>query len=208
MLLLYQMTMRITRIVTLFLTVAWLWSCNRPGTSSELMQMEFDVDRNLLADEPVIDSLLGVSFLPPKFWIAKEIQSLHLPEDALSDNHPVAKYFFMHPTDSSSLLIAELPSLSNEQLTLMRVNFYEIFNSQGIWDDVQHAGFAFNQFEADQFLMHNGEMINFKLILTPQASASKENKLSLDFFLPRLHYEQNIKSVESTIGSFLLLNLN
>lgn len=188
--------------------VTWLLSCNRSGTSTELTQMEFEVERGLLADDPVVDSLLGISFIPPKQWLQIEIESLQIPGDALSEHHPVAKYFFMHPADSSSLLIAELPDMSNEQLAMMRVNFYEIYNSHGIWNDVQHATFAFNEFEADQFLMHNNAMINFKLILTANTPARKGKKLSIDFFLPRIQYEENIKSVESSIGSFLLLNIN
>lgn len=114
----------------------------------------------------------------------------------------------MHQVDSSSLLVAELPDMSNEQLARKRVNFYEIFNSHGTWNDVQHAFFAFNEFEADQFLMHNDAMINFKLILTADNPGLKGKKISLDFFLPIINYEQNIKSVESSIGSFLILNLN
>jgi hypothetical protein len=112
----------------------------------------------------------------------------------------------MHPTDSSTMLVATLKNLSNEQIAMMRVDFYKIFNSQGIWNDVQHAAFSFNSFEADQFIMHNDELINFKLLLTSAQTVQQDHRISIDYILPRSHYEENIKSVESSIGSLLLFN--
>lgn len=196
------------RFLILIGALSWLISCNQPQTSSGLTEMQFDVDTALLAKNPVIDSSLGISFYTPNNWVKREIGTLSLPEETLQGQYLVPEHYYMHPSDSSTMLIATLSNLSNEKIAMMRVDFYKIFNSQGIWNDVQHASFSFNGFEADQFIMHNDKLINFKLLLTTAKTVQQDQKISIDYILPRSHYEKNIKSVESSIGSLLLLNQN
>jgi hypothetical protein len=168
--------------------------------------MQFDVDTALLAENPVVDSSLGISFYTPKHWVKSEIGNLALPEEILQGQHLVPEHYYMHPIDSSTMLVATLKNLSNEQIAMMRVDFHKIYNSQGIWNDVQHASFTFNNLNADQFLMHNDKIINFKLLVSAKNAPANEERFSIDYIIPRSHYEENIKSVESSIGSLLLLN--
>lgn len=60
------MPAQISRIIVFAMMVTWFSSCNQSVTSTELTQMEFEVEKALLADDPVVDSLLGISFMPPK----------------------------------------------------------------------------------------------------------------------------------------------
>jgi hypothetical protein len=193
-------------ILIVAVALIWLASCKQQGPSSGFMEMEFEVDKTLLAEEPVIDSALGFAFYTPRYWTKTDIGSLHLPDEELHEHGLVPKYLFMHPVDSSSMLVAALKNFSNEQLAMMRVDFYNIFNSQGIWIDVQHATFSFNNLNADQFLMFNDELINFKLFLSAQKDSPGAERISVDYIIPRTHYEENIKSVESSIGSLVLFN--
>ena len=200
------MIKHITRFVILIGALSWLIACNQPQTSSGLTEMQFDVDSALLADSLVVDSILGLSFYTPKHWVKSEIGILSLPEETLQGQHLVPEHYYMHPTDSSTMLVATLKNLSNEQIAMMRVDFYKIFNSQGIWNDVQHASFSFNDLNADQFLMHNDKIINFKLLVSAKSAAPNGKRFSIDYIIPRSHYEKNIKSVESSIGSLVLFN--
>lgn len=199
------MIAELTRILGFIMIIGFLASCKQTVAPSGLMELEFDIDSSLLAENPVIDSALGIAFYPPKNWVEAEIASLQLSDEALPKKHLVPKHFYIHPADSSSMLIAFLQNLSNEQLAIMRINFSEIFNSQGIWDDVQHAAFTFNDFEIDQFMMRNKALVNFKLFLSPENARTPDHRISIDYLLPLSHYEENVKSVESSIGSLLLL---
>jgi len=201
-----NMVKHITRFLILIGALSWLISCNQPQTSSGLQEMQFEVDTALLAENPVVDSSLGISFYTPKHWVKSEIGTLALPEEILQGQHLVPEHYYMHPIDSSTMLVATLKNLSNEQIAMMRVDFHKIFNSQGIWNDVQHASFTFNNLNADQFLMHNDKIINFKLLVSAKNAPANEERFSIDYIIPRSHYEENIKSVESSIGSLLLLN--
>lgn len=196
----------ILRFTIPFLALSWLVACNQPQTSSGLPEMQFDVDTALLAENPVVDSSLGLSFHAPKHWVKSEIGILSLPEETLQGKHLVPEHYYMNPADSSTMLVATLKNMSDEQIAMMRVDFYKIFNSQGIWNDVQHASFSFNDLNADQFLMHNDKIINFKLLVSANDDPANEERFSIDYIIPRAHYEENIKSVESSIGSLILFN--
>jgi hypothetical protein len=189
-----------------FSACSYFLSCGSPNNSSITMELEFDVDTSLLATKPVVDTSSGIRFYPPRNWDSTAINALQLHQNELTGQPLKTRHLYMHQADSSFMMVAVLPMLDNEQLANMRIDFYKTFNSQGIWDDVQHANFAMNNILADQFIMYNSKLINFKLILSPRNADAETTRFSVDYFIPRSHYEQNIKSVESSIGSLLLLN--
>jgi len=192
------------KILIAALMFTWLSSCKQPGSSSQLMRLEFEVDTSLLAEHKVIDSVLGIVFHPPKNWIESKIETSQLAE--FPEHSFTVRHLYLNTEDSSTMLISRMTGFSNEQLALLRIDHQEVFKRDGLWDDIRHAAFRFNDFIADQFLMQNNNMVNFKLILTADGKSYDGEIFSLDFFLPRDHYIKNIKSVESSIGSVLLLN--
>jgi hypothetical protein len=185
--------------------VVYFSSCDRREASSQLMELDFEVDTTLISRQVVADTTLGIVFHPPINWLRSEFETPGI-EGVFPDQHFEIRHLFINPDDSSSMLITRMKGFTHEQLVMLRVDHQRILGQNNLWSDIRHATFRFNDFVADQFLMQNNDMVNFKLILTSDDPVFGDEIISLDYFLPRSHYVQNIKSVESSIGSLLLFN--
>jgi hypothetical protein len=193
------------RLLVILLALAFLSSCGQRGSTSQMMELEFEVDTTLIARQVIIDTALSIVFQPPKKWVSSAFDAPEV-EGVFPDQFFEIRHLFINPDDSSSMLITRMKGFTHEQLVMLRVDHQRILGQNNLWSDIRHATFRFNDFVADQFLMQNNDMVNFKLILTSDDPVFGDEIISLDYFLPRSHYVQNIKSVESSIGSLLLFN--
>lgn len=203
------MTRLCSHKITLFLLAGlsvWLSACKHRDLSDKTDSMIFNVESTLLSELPVTDSSLKIAIYPPKNWMPSESITHQFSKTGLADRDMIPAHFFINMIDSSSMIITEFSDLSDEDLAIMRIDFNRIFNENNFWNEIHHAEFSYNQFKADQYLMFNDKVINFKLIITSEAPVFENRKIALDYYLPRNSYEKNIRSVESSIGSLSLIN--
>ncbi len=203
------MTTSYSHKITLFLLAGlsvWFSACNQRDLSTKTDALVFNIDSTLLSEFPVTDSSLKIAIYPPKNWIPSENITHQFSKAGLAVGEIMPAHFFINMIDSSSMIITEFSDLSDEDLSIMRIDFTRIFNKNSLWNEIHHTEFFCNQFKADQFLMFNDQMVNFKLILTSEAPVFEGRKIALDYYLPRNSYIKNIRSVESSVGSLSLIN--
>jgi hypothetical protein len=168
-------------------------SCQQ--SNKKIVAVEFNINRLLLSDSSFV-SRNGLSINPPKNWKITESYNSELQNRILYrlDNKLLAIY--KSDTTNCALIISELPE-TNFEIIKGSINKYNSYPTQdSIWTSIQSSIFKYKTYEIVQIVSQNSELIIFKLF-THRLSELYE----LDYIIPRREINNNMQSVESSIGS-------
>lgn len=184
------------KIILMLLVVFVVSSCGKMNEESVSKNEEIGFEVNeLLLGEAYTDSLTGFSIKIPKNWI----NVLNFNDEKISNKFRDLIYkegtiVFLDTSSQSSLLISKV---SKKELQQLNAGQDSLFNKNKNWASITKSQFTVNGIKAYQFLAQNSELINFKLIFI----AGTRNPFKIDFVLSRHSYLNEVKKVESTIGS-------
>jgi hypothetical protein len=183
-----------------------LLSCNNKKNQTILpVEAEFVVDDSLLNGESFIDSTLNLSLRIPKNWISLNSDLLEIVNIAvLVDEYKTAelKGGFYNPKDTSFMIIIDLSNVNKLYLSDLHLNYKTLLNKNKTFDDIQFQEFNHKFFGIEQYVLQNENILSFKLICSNLRSREqKMNSFEVMYLINRNKVNENIKSIESSIGS-------
>ena len=194
--------MKIKYLIFLVLIFLFL-SCSKksPETYKPLL---FNVD-SLFLDSQYFDDEFHFAFNPPKDWkpvseeLFKKIQNNIFLNSDSTIFKIMPKKIFMDSQKAAFCIISKFEnvasseSLKNKYINLLKEKFQK--------DKISLAKFEYHTFKFDQLLIMNKERIIIKLIITME----NNKMLILDYIIPAELYQENLRAIESSIGSLNLL---
>lgn len=200
---------RIPSVFSLVLLSLLVFSCKQSGKKPEIVEARFNVDQKLLESIPLTDTALSFKMQYPEGWdLLEETFSWHLAEQILVGRYAPARIVSgaVHPVDSSMLLVLDVSQVDSTFFSDLKKDYENIFNRDQHWINVQLETFAHNCFIVDQYVLQNERLVQFRLQCRRKDSKAQSPQLEVYFFLNRLNLNNNIKSVESSIGTLNCLN--
>ena len=160
----------------------------------------FNVDSLLIGEQY---TEIGISFYPPKEWnqissdlMASIEQSLQEMEDSSSVNI-ILQNVFLNQKNSCICF------LSTFQKTMPAAQIREIYLTELFAGDIQgsitEASYLHNGFNIRQLIHVQDDQVTIKLICI----SDDEHIFMLDYIVPSQFYEQNIRAIESSIGTLI-----
>lgn len=167
--------------------------------SSAIPRMSFDVDTTRLG-APVQAADYDVAFRPPAGWAllsSAELDSMSQAGAALSDTAALRPlYVFLDSTQGSVLSVGRL-RLDTTATFGEQMQQYGASLQQQFGDTLRQAQFMKDDLYMAQFLAQPEGLVNFKLVF----EAPSDDVLQFDYVVPQSVYPQEVRSVESSIGS-------
>lgn len=171
----------------------------RQEASSDMPRMSFDVDTTRLG-APVQAAAYDIAFRPPAGWAplsSAELDSMSHAGTALSDTAALRPlYVFLDATQGSVLSVGRL-RLDTTATFGEQMKQYGASLNQQFGDTLRQAQFMKDELYMAQFLAQPEGLVNFKLVF----EAPSEGLLQFDYVVPQSVYPQEVRSVESSIGS-------
>lgn len=187
----------------------FLYSCNQPGKKQEFVEAGFNVDPTLLASESLNDSELGFTMKYPADWkmLGDEYTS-QLGEQILIGKYAPARIVngLVDPVDSSMLIILDVSKVDSSFFSDLKENYEVIFNQGNAWLNVQLETFTHQCFVIDQYVLQNERLVQFRLQCREKEQTTQQPQFEIYFFMNRMTLNDNIKSIESSIGTLNCLN--
>jgi hypothetical protein len=192
------------RLLSVPFLLILITSCSTNDNKNELIEeITFTIDDSKLSEIVVNDSL-QVKFRAPKNWKAlgeKQTIDFIANMDSLnllpSDISIKPKHVFIDSSANCFLMVHSV-SLSNESLDDNDIEaFYESYLSERLGEQLLRRG-RFNKEGTlmTQYVMKDGARIIFKLFF----KIDRDRLVQFDYFILS-NYEQEIKAIESSIGS-------
>jgi hypothetical protein len=191
----------------LFIVFLLILSCqnDNKNTFEKASELSFAIDNNLLGTA-IIDLNQSLSYSVPKFWLnsdsskfSKLFEFVNYEKNNLNIILHL-KNVFADSNTKSYLVVSELKSETNNfNLKMLNQEITELLKVKFDSASFKKALFTKDGIEVLQFLLIQKESVNFKLIFL-----TKNNKfLQFDYFISLETYINEIKSVESSIGSIV-----
>lgn len=196
-------------VILLITLQLFLFSCKQPGPKQEIVEAKFNVDQSLLSSDPLTDAGLSFSMQYPADWefLANDFRTL------LADQILVGKYSSarivsgcVDPVDSSMLIMLDVSKVDSSFFSDLKQNYESVFNQENGWINAQLETFTHDCFIVDQYVLQNERLVQFRLQCRDRESTSRHPRMEIYFFLNRLRLDENIKSIESSIGTLKCLN--
>ena len=186
--------------VVVLIAIITICGCVKEQADTKFAEVSFNIDRALLEEE-VVFSELGISFNPPKGWESTSpnlLDSLkasfefqnELPDLDIELNNAIMnleKSFVCFVWIIKSDLLAE--DIQN--------NYLDYFRNTNPDLQLNKGAFAHNKMDFRQITFVKDDFITIKLL----TSSDDENVFMLDYVLPTRNYEEELRSIESSIGS-------
>ena len=186
--------------VVVLIAIITICGCVKDQAGTKFAEVSFNIDRALLEEE-VVFSELGISFNPPKGWESTSpnlLDSLkasfefqnELPDLDIELNNAIMnleKSFVCFVWIIKSDLLAE--DIQN--------NYLDFFRNTNPDLQLNEGAFAHNKMDFRQITFVKDDFITIKLL----TSSDNENVFMLDYVLPTRNYEEELRSIESSIGS-------
>lgn len=192
--------MKLVKILIIVLISLFLLNCTKDKKKEELEMLVFNVDSLLIGEQY---TEIGISFYPPKEWnqissdlMASIEQSLQEMEDSSSVNI-ILQNVFLNQKNSCICF------LSTFQKTMPAAQIREIYLTELFAGDIQgsitEASYLHNGFNIRQLIHVQDDQVTIKLICI----SDDEHIFMLDYIVPSQFYEQNIRAIESSIGTLI-----
>ena len=188
-------------ISILFFTIA----CDRRTETedSSLDEIHFTVDRNLL-DDRIINTANSFEFYVPKLLTESETDFRGI-EDQLNSYlteriDVVLQYLWTDSLKVNSLSVSEiiLPAeLNNDPME----NYSELLRKTDLFNDASHAKFLKDEMMISQFITNHNNYVIIKIIFQSKGT----NLIQFDYIFKEENYKQEVRSIESSIGSIKIL---
>ena len=194
--------MKLIRILLIVLISIVLLNCTKDKKKEEPETLIFNVD-SLLIGERYTNEEIGISFCPPKEWgqISSDLmvsieQSLQEMEDS-SAVEIILQNIFLNQKNSCICF------LSTFQKTMPAAQIRDAYLAEIYAGDIQgsitEGSYLHNGFNIRQLIHVQDDQVTIKLICI----SDDEHIFLLDYIVPSLFYEQNIRSIESSIGTLI-----
>ncbi len=184
-------------------------SCRQSGNGQEAVQASFNVDQALLEKDPLTDTGLSFKMQYPAGWeMLEDSVRNRLAEQILVGRYAPARIVsgVLHPVDSSMLIILDVSRVDSSFFSNLKENYAVILNQDNRWLDVQLETFTHHCFVVDQYVLQNEQLVQFRLQCRKKGDVSLQPRLEIYFFLNRSTLKENIKSIESSIGTLNCIN--
>jgi len=184
-------------------------SCRQSGNGQEAVQASFNVDQALLEKDPLTDTALSFKMQYPAGWeMLEDSFRNRLAEQILTGRYAPARIVsgVVHPVDSSMLIILDVSQVDSSFFSNLKENYAVILNQDNRWLDVQLETFTHHCFTVDQYVLQNEQLVQFRLQCRKKGDVSLQPRLEIYFFLNRSTLKENIKSIESSIGTLNCIN--
>lgn len=175
------------------------------GRDRQLAQREFEVDPVLLGNV-YRDSTLMLQFAPPRGWPPLDPSLMDAARKILDENLPAVERFsirphriFYSPEKKLFMLISQFP---NWPVVMdPYVAFAEYRESlqrrvQGV--EMSDTFYQRGDLDVYQIVLTNPVMVNFRLMFIQEG----RTPVQVDYLFPRGLYEEMIKGIEASVGSF------
>ena len=187
------------KIISFLLIILALVSCSKKS-SQTYNPLFFHVD-SLLLEPAYIDSSMNFAFQAPKDWKTVSADMFEKIRNKLvshSDSMIVQITpikIFMNENNSSLCFISVFENSLNPDL--LKTQYLSLIKTKFKDNKINANKFAYHNFKVDQLLIMNQKRIIIKLVIT-----SPNNKIFvIDYIIPAEFYQQNLRTVESSIGS-------
>jgi hypothetical protein len=182
-----------------------LLSCGKKQEERPIVPtMKFAVDTALLG-ERVRSENLGLSFSVPKNWkplessLEKELQEKMAQQDS-TNIRVMTKYVFKNVHGNSVVAVSTILFPQKNQTYQQNLDLYASRIQSGVdSNSIQKAVFLKGDIPITQFVVRSPQGVMFKLLFP-----SKNHFIQCDYILPSSEFTNEIRAVESSIGSFLL----
>ena len=192
--------MKLYKILLIVLISLILLNCAKDKKKEELETLVFNVD-SLLIGEHYTNSEIGISFYPPKEWnqLSSELmtsieQSLQEMEDSSNVDIILQDVFLNQKNSCICFLSTFQKSMPVSQIRDAYLTELFAGNIQG---SVTEGSYLHNGFNIRQLIHVQDDQVTIKLICI----SDDVHIFMLDYIVPAQFYEQNIRAIESSIGT-------
>jgi hypothetical protein len=158
-------------------------------------QMNFQVDPSLLAEYPYLATKDGMGLYPPKEWKWHDTTSSLFKQLQVANKANIMALYSPEAEDAM-LMINETQGMDASLLLEIVGNPAAYYNQDSIWNAVMHDRFQYKEFDINQIILQNDQLVIFKLFVQFNSKL-----MELNYMLPSDASPQTMKSVESSIGS-------
>jgi hypothetical protein len=194
--------MKLFRILLIVLVSSVLLNCTKDKKKEEPETLIFNVD-SLLIGEQYTNEELGISFCPPREWnqLSSDLmssieQSLQEMEDSSSVDIILQNVFLNQKNSSICFLSTFQKTMSSAQI---REAYLKELFAGDIQGSITEGSYMHNGFNIRQIIHVQDDQVTIKLICI----YDDEHIFMLDYIVPSKFYEQNIRVIESSIGTLI-----
>ena len=192
--------MKLFRILLIVVISIFLLNCTKDKKKEELETLVFNVD-SLLIGEQYENPEIGISFCPPKEWnqissglMSSIEQSLQEMEDSSSVDIILQNVFLNQKNSSICFLSTFRDTMPAAEI---RDAYLKELFAGDIQGSITEASYLHNGFNIRQLIHVQDDQVTIKLICI----SDDEHIFMLDYIVPSQFYEQNIRAIESSIGT-------
>ncbi len=192
--------MKLFRILLIVLISLVLLNCTKDKKKEEPETLIFNVD-SLLIGEQYTNAEFGISFCPPKEWnqLSSDLmssieQSLQEMEDSSSVDIILQNVFLNQKNSCICFLSTFHKTMPAAQI---RNTYLTELYAGDIQGSVTEGSYMHNGFNIRQIIHVQDDQVTIKLICI----SNDEHIFMLDYIIPAQFYEQNIRTIESSIGT-------
>ncbi len=191
-------------IITFIALIFFTCACDKKTESDKanLEEIHFTVNQNLLGNKIIYDDLF--EFYVPKLLIIQESDFTRLEDQLnsfLNDSIKISLlYVFTDSSKENSLSVGRI--ILDDEIFIDPIDYYsKVIGSTDLFKSSSKAKFLKNGLLISQFITNHNNHIIIKIIFQP-----KENYLiQLDYIFNEENYKQEVRSIESSIGSIKIL---
>lgn len=198
--------------ILLFYLLALLPGCaSKKANNPHSSEMKFNIDNSKLG-AAINDTLYNLRFNPPLNWNnagqKKVDEAGRAITKALAGNNQLSVkplYIFVNGSDGSVLNIADIrlnPEQNNFDLKIKEYGRIMFGSSDST--NVKKAFYTKDGIEIAQFLIQKNGFVNFRLLFGNGIG----NLLQFDYLSKQEDYSNEVKAIESSIGSIKLIKIH
>jgi hypothetical protein len=202
----WKMRMSFLMPVVVIGIIVCLGACTKNDAPPKTIPaVTFDVNALLLGDS-VVSKQYGITFFVPKNWkpLPKDIEQQlrsRLSDVNTGEIRPEPLYIFVGEANKATLAVSVLRFPAQDtSITLQRMRFVQSVKSNTDSSTLRIAEFRKNTMLMTQCVIRTPERISFKVLVE-----AKNALLQFDYVLSMAVYTKEIRAVESSIGSILLI---
>ena len=171
--------------------------------------MEFTVDSSLVNNEKSNFPELGFTInFPLNFAKIETNDSLVRNVIARNQEQNVTlKEAYASSNNKSFSFVFDLRGVTPNEYNIYRQGILDTANTVGsIWNSTSVSTYNYSCLSIEQFLLYNNDYVCFKLVCQDRVTEFERRDFEIVYLLSRDFYQENIKSVESSIGSINCIN--
>jgi hypothetical protein len=184
------------------LTIVAAVGCDRSKPQGQgYEQMVFDVDRALL-EPTVTDAFLNISIAAPRRW--KPVEAAELAQLAARLSESVGKqipieprWIFLDNRSQAACVVSRLDAADIPSEDALLKELESVYTSRFPGATVKGAIFLKDEMRVHQLMITAADFILIKLLL----DAPTVPILAVDYIIPRHVYADELRAIESSIGS-------